>query len=233
MKRTCECGCGATLRQHINGRWPRFIRGHHLVGVVEDLRGRSYGKLVVFGPPDRSDGRTRYECRCECGRDTVVEQSALKSGKVKSCGCLKEIGYHITHAMTGTPTYRSWAAMHGRCRNPKSRYGKSGITVCERWLKFENFLADMGERPVGCSLGRERNSEGYSPSNCRWETPLQQAQNRRQTTYVVIRGRRWMFSEAVRRYGEVSYHVAKNRVNRDGWDPVSAIITPAGETPCR
>lgn len=201
---------------------------------AQDLRGNTYHLLTVVGPPQRVSGRTRYACLCSCGQRTQVEQSALKAGKVKSCGCLKAVGYHVTHGMSGTPTYSSWERMHSRCRyagdSSYPRYGAAGIVVCERWSRFENFLEDMGERPPGHTLERENNTKGYSPDNCRWATPVEQAKNRRQTTYVQIGEELLMFSEAVRKYGKVSYHVAKNRVNRDGWDAVRAITTPAKGT---
>lgn len=82
-------------------------------------------------------------------------------------------------------TYRSWAAMMNRCRNPKSpvfsKYGKIGISVCHRWRKFENFLSDMGERPsLEYSIDRYPNRTGnYSPKNCRWATRSEQCRNRK------------------------------------------------------
>jgi len=76
-------------------------------------------------------------------------------------------------------TYRSWQRMKDRCLNPKhvaySRYGGSGIQVCERWLDFPNFLADMGERPPGTSLGRIGDVGNYEPGNCEWQTSTEQA----------------------------------------------------------
>lgn len=83
--------------------------------------------------------------------------------------------------MTKTRTYKSWQSMKDRCLNPKatrySEYGAKGITVCDRWLVFENFLADMGERPAGKTLDRKDNKKGYEPANCRWATYAQQTRN--------------------------------------------------------
>ena len=81
------------------------------------------------------------------------------------------------------PLYRVWTGMRARCYQPNSssypNYGARGITVCERWDDFNTFIADMGERPDGCSLDRINNNEGYSPDNCRWASRIQQNRNRR------------------------------------------------------
>lgn len=81
-----------------------------------------------------------------------------------------------------SPTYRTWDGMKQRCLNPKAtgyaRYGGAGITVCDRWLEFANFLADMGERPEGTTLDRIDSSKGYEPGNCRWATRAEQNRNR-------------------------------------------------------
>jgi hypothetical protein len=80
-------------------------------------------------------------------------------------------------------TYNSWAAMKERCLNPHnskySEYGGRGISVCERWMQFKNFLQDMGKRPRGKTLDRIDPDGGYSPDNCRWSTAKQQRCNQR------------------------------------------------------
>ena len=88
----------------------------------------------------------------------------------------------VKHGMYRTPTYRSWDGMKQRCLNPKatgySRYGGAGVTVCDAWLTFGNFLADMGERPEGTTLDRIDPTRGYEPGNCRWATRSVQNRNR-------------------------------------------------------
>lgn len=96
---------------------------------------------------------------------------------------------HSSHSKVST-TYQSWAHMIARCTNPKNDryiyYGARGIKVCERWLTFDNFLADMGVRPAGMTLGRKENDGHYEPGNCAWETNAEQGNNKRSSRKITL-----------------------------------------------
>ncbi len=88
----------------------------------------------------------------------------------------------VAHGLGGTPTYRTWYSMIDRCINPRNisfrTYGGKGISVCDRWLRIENFVADMGLRPEGLTLDRIDSNGDYEPTNCRWAHILDQQRNR-------------------------------------------------------
>lgn len=151
-----------------------------------DITGQNFSRWIVVKRNKSVNKNTMWECLCSCGVIRSVNGSDLKSGKSKSCGCynLEEIiKRETTHGMTGTPIYKTWREMHTRCYNKNRKsyidYGGRDINICERWLKFENFYADMGEKPKGMSIDRKNNDGNYEPSNCRWATKQQQINNRR------------------------------------------------------
>lgn len=158
---------------------------------LKDLTGETFGSLsVVSRATNTNCGQARWLCSCTCGDTRVVRGNELRTGKVTDCGHvgrakLMERNYKHGHAPRGkfSPTYETWRGMIERCTNPRNKfyhnYGGSGIIVCERWLDFQNFLEDMGERPEGLTIERNDTLGIYEPSNCTWVTRSEQAKNRK------------------------------------------------------
>lgn len=161
---------------------------------VKDLTGQNFGRLLVVESGGRNkQGRALWKCKCECGNDTLIRTDVLTRGLSNSCGCLaREItktrftnhGKTVNGNKNGNQTYVSWKCMKQRCCDPNTDqyqdYGGRGISVCDRWVNsFENFLSDMGERPVGTTIDRINVNGDYAPGNCRWATLSTQNKNKR------------------------------------------------------
>jgi hypothetical protein len=185
----CECGTEKSIPQ------TTLRRGIVSCGCARGktsrakLEGQRFTRLTVVRV-NRNEDRTMYwDCLCDCGNTKVYTSAMLLSGHVKSCGCLKReiltssAPKNKTHGMSKSKTYKSWVSMIQRCENQKNhnyhRYGGRGVTVCDRWrASFDDFMADMGERPDGMTLDRVDNDGSYEPGNCRWATPAEQSSNR-------------------------------------------------------
>jgi hypothetical protein len=165
--------------------------------ALEVKTGDKYARLEIVKEVDRvlnkhGEPKRAFECKCDCGKTSIVGLSNLRSGGTKSCGCLltdekvvlarrkKPTHSHCTNGVSSR-TYKSWVAMKTRVLNKKhpayARYKDK--VICDRWLqKFENFLEDMGERPNGKTLDRIDGTKGYYKENCRWATVHEQLLNR-------------------------------------------------------
>lgn len=159
------------------------------MGKFIDLTGQKFGRLTVLECSGRNKhGSAIWLCRCACGNGKVIHGGSLRNGSSKTCGCShSELAtqLNLVHGKHGTPEYRAWKAMITRCTNPNaanySYYGGKDVCVCERWRhSFENFYADMGQKPTSKhSLDRIDANGNYEPSNCRWATTGVQRINRR------------------------------------------------------
>lgn len=144
----------------------------------KNITDNKYNMLTAIG----YIGSGKWNFKCECGNTKIISTGKVTSGQTQSCGCLAKTNA-IKHGAVGTLEYRIWTNMKARCLNPNNhayiRYGGRGITVCEKWINsFENFLEDMGNCPLGHSIERLNNNEGYYKNNCKWKTSQEQAFNR-------------------------------------------------------
>lgn len=196
-----------------------------------DLTGRRFDRLVVtefYGNGRRGKQSVRlWSCRCDCGNQTIASYSALTNRNTRSCGCL--LREAITkHGMCKTPVYKVWHAMLDRCRNSNNQswkdYGGRGVSVCERWHDFSNFIADMGERPTGGTLDRIDVNGNYEPSNCRWISQAGNANNRRNNRLIEFQGEVATLSEWSKKYG-MHKGTLKNRLD-SGWPFEAAVSMP-------
>lgn len=158
---------------------------------MKDLVGTKFHRLTVISFVEMIGSHSYWVCRCDCGKEKIVRKTSLTSGHTKSCGCLQRekfieqtVRLSTTHGKRHSKEYNSWRGMVQRCTNQKQEkyaiYGARGIKVCGRWLKFENFYEDMGDKPSPKhSIERINNEGNYEPSNCKWATAVEQMNNTR------------------------------------------------------
>ena len=195
---------------------------------LNDLTGFQFGSFTVLrlGEKLRPTTGAWWLCQCKCGTQKHLPATDLVEGKINSCGCehAERIGKAFKrHGMTRTRTYRIWGNMRTRCRTHIDYVGR-GIKVCERWMKFDNFLEDMGAAPDGMSLDRIDNDKGYFKENCRWATAEQQMNNVRSNALIEYNGIRQTKAQWAKQLG-IKQATFSARI-KYGW-PMERIMTEA------
>ena len=197
--------------------------------------GKTYGGFLIHKTycVKNSSGNWLHKADVECLHCGIKETRELGAVKKNKGGCrtcaLKAVKERPSEAKH--PLYPTWYGMVARCQNPKAQsyrnYGGRGITVCDRWLEsFENFYADMGERPSPKhSIDRIDNDGPYSPENCRWATWEEQANNRRNNVWIEFQGERLSAAQWRKRLGVVSdLHAVAKKYNRSIASVVAAFV---------
>lgn len=192
-----------------------------------DRTGLRYGRLTVLGYL----ANRKWQCLCDCGNELPVIGDNL-GRNTRSCGCLqieRSSESSRTHGLSKSPEHGVWSTMLRRCDNPSQDsyklYGDRGIDVCERWHSFENFYADMGQRPSPLhSLERIDNQKGYFPKNCRWATPAEQSRNKRNNLWLTFRGKTMILKDWASALGIKRTTLAKRL--KKGWGIERALTSP-------
>jgi len=201
--------------------------------TFKDLSDQRYGRLIVSSLSEMRGKHRYWLCFCDCGNKKYVCASNLYNKHAQSCGCLNKeltLKRNVTHGKSKTITYSIWKGIRKRCLNQNEpnyhNYGGRGIKVCDSWAKYENFYADMGERPSDQhSIDRIDNNKGYSPNNCRWATQKTQMNNTRSNVLITHNG----LTLTVQEWSErslVSYNTFWQRLYTLNWDIERALSTP-------
>lgn len=187
--------------------------------------GAVYGRLAVMAELAQvekpSGGYNRvFLCLCECGQKKAVRMQHLRSGRIKSCGCLHD-ETHKTHAKSNTIEYRAWIGIKSRCLNKNSaafqNYGARGISISDNWINsFDAFYADMGDCPQGNSIDRIDNDGNYEKSNCRWATRHEQSRNTSRNIMITFKGATLPLVDWASKLN-IPYYRLRNRIKVLGW----------------
>ena len=180
------------------------------------LEGQRFGRLVVSSWDGSAKRDGAWLCKCDCGGGHIASSSHLTSGRVISCGCVRP-----RHGGKGTRAYAIWRGILDRCSRENHKnwpdYGGRGISVCDRWHEFPNFLEDMGHPPSGGTIERRDNDGDYTPSNCYWADRKTQSRNTRRSIVIEYRGRSQSLTAWAEEFG-ANYWKLHSR-HKLGWSP--------------
>lgn len=199
------------------------------MGSKIDITGERCGRLTAIAPTDErtKNGGIKWVFRCDCGNEKIIPANSVRSGLVKSCGCLQ-----VKHGMTKTRIFHIWNDMRQRCKNKNypeyAYYGGRGICVCAEWdVDFSAFKdwAFANGYAEDLSIDRIDVNGNYEPENCRWATQKEQARNTRFNRYVTINGETKIISDWCEIYG-ISACSVYRRVREMGMSFEQAIQTP-------
>ena len=191
-----------------------------------NLKGQTFGRLHVEDKAESKNGRTYWNCRCECGNKKTVSTQHLRSGTIQSCGCYRLSQLReklVTHGMSGSRLYSIWGHMKCRIKNPKDHkyplYGGRGIRLCESWEDFEPFheWAIANGYQEDLSIERIDVNGDYCPENCKWIPLKDQAKNRRSNHTLTWRGE----TKTITEWSEdldIKPNIIFARIDRYGWD---------------
>ena len=197
----------------------------------QDLTGQKFNKLLVLKQVRKNKGKTYWLCKCDCGKETIVEGYKLKTGHIRSCGCLqREINIKrlTTHNLSKSRLYEIWCAIKNRCLNKNLKtyknYGGRGITVCQEWLNdFKTFYdwAINNGYSEGLTIDRINNDGNYEPDNCRWASRKTQANNRRTCKTFTYNGVTKNYKQWCE-FLKINYKTLYSRISR-GWKIENAL----------
>lgn len=199
----------------------------------EDLKGKRFGRLVVLEQAETRHTRTRWLCKCDCGKTKIIQSNHLKSGASTSCGCYgkEKVSQAVKkHGLSSSNLFFIWSAMKQRCLNPKDKnykdYGGRGITVCSEWLNPENFYkwAIANAYKKGLSIDRIDVNGNYEPLNCRWATPKEQMRNTRKNHLITYKEQTKCLAEWAEIIN-IKSQILYKRLKR-GWSIEKALETP-------
>lgn len=216
----CECDCEnhynkvVPLYKLLSGIAKSCGKSYHRYKSDCDYENRKFGRLTVVNIAYRRNRKIFLKCKCLCGNTTIASLNNLKSGSVKSCGCLR-IENNEKHGMCNTKLYRVWNTMKQRCNNPRDleykNYGGRGIKVCEEWENDFRSFYDWSVKNgyVSCdtksdiSIDRIDVNADYSPDNCRFVTMHIQSRNKRNNIWIEYDGKRkilmdWSISTGIK-----------------------------------